>query len=63
MGEMNGVLVFATVLVPIILALVELLKRTFTIKDNFILLIALVIGVVIGLAATSYTDLDVVHKL
>jgi len=63
MGEMNGVLVFATVLVPIILALVELLKRTFTVKDNFIPLIALVIRMVIGLATTPYTDLDVVHKL
>jgi len=60
---METILIFATVLAPIILALVELLKRTFAIKDNFIPLMALVVGLVIGLAATPFTDLDVVYRL
>lgn len=54
---MTEVLVFATVLAPIILALVELVKRSVPVPKNLIPLIALVIGVVIGFAAYPFTEL------
>jgi len=54
---MTEVLLFATILAPIILALVELVKKSVTFPKNYIPLIALLIGVLIGLAAYPFTDL------
>lgn len=54
---MTEVLIFATVLAPIILALVELVKRSVPVPKNLIPLIALVIGVLIGFAAYPFTEL------
>ena len=61
--NMEQVLLFASVIAQIVLALTELLKKTINIKVNFIPLISLVIGVVIGFAAESFTDLDLVLRL
>jgi len=63
MNGMEEVLIFASLLAPIILAVVELFKRTFVVKNNFIPLMALVVGLVIGLAAAPFTDLDIVLRL
>lgn len=60
---METVLVLATVILPILLAVVELIKRTVNIQKNFIPVIALVIGLFIGAAATPFTDLDFVLRL
>lgn len=60
---MNEVLILASVVAPITLALVELIKRSSTVKNNLIPFVALVIGLLIGLAATPFTDLDVVYRL
>lgn len=61
--QMLEVLIFATVLAPIILALVQLFKKSFVIKNNLISLIALAVGLFIGFAAIPFTDLDVVLRL
>ncbi|WP_041088710.1 holin [Jeotgalibacillus soli] len=60
---MVEVLVFATVLAPIVLAVVELLKRSGPIKKNYIPLIAFAVGIFIGFAASPFTDLDTVLRL
>lgn len=60
---MDNVLFFATVLAPIILALVQLLKKTFNIKNNLIPLIAFAVGIFVGFAASPFTDLDLVLRL
>lgn len=60
---MDNVLFFATVLAPIILALVQLLKKTFNIKNNLISLIAFAVGIFVGFAASPFTDLDLVLRL
>lgn len=60
---MIEVLAFATVLAPIILALVQLVKKTFTIPNNLISLIAFAVGVLVGAAAAPFTDLDLVLRL
>lgn len=60
---MTDVLVFATVLAPIILALVQLIKKTFTVPNNLISLIAFAVGVLVGAAAVPFTDLDLVLRL
>ncbi|TQR21782.1 holin [Psychrobacillus vulpis] len=60
---MTEVLIFATVIAPIILGVVELIKRTGPIKKNYIPLIAFVVGIFIGFAAQPFTDLDLVLRL
>lgn len=61
--QMLEVLIFATVLAPIILAVVQLLKKSFVIKNSLISLIALAVGLFIGFAASPFTDLDLVLRL
>lgn len=60
---MTEVLIFATILAPIILALVQLFKKTFNIKNNLLSLIALAVGLFVGFAASPFTDLDLVLRL
>ena len=60
---MNEVLIFATVLAPIILAVVQLIKGTVNIPKNYIPLIAFAVGIFIGFAAAPFTDLDAVLRL
>ena len=60
---MQEVLLFATVLAPIVLALIELVKKTFKVKVNLLPLIALVIGLAIGAAATPFTDMELTLRL
>lgn len=60
---MTEVLIFATILAPIILAVVQLFKKSFNIKNNLIPLIAFAAGLFIGFAASPFTDLDLVLRL
>lgn len=60
---MTEVLIFATVLAPIILALVQLAKKTVDFKNNLVSLIAFAVGLFVGAAAAPFTDLDIVLRL
>lgn len=60
---MTDVLIFATVLAPIILALVQLVKKTVNIKNNLVSLIAFAVGLFVGVVAAPFTDLDIVLRL
>ena len=60
---MTEVLIFATLLAPIILALVQLIKKTTNIKNNYLSLIAFVVGIFVGAAAAPFSDLDIVLRL
>nr|MDH3152743.1 holin [Bacillus licheniformis] len=61
---METVLIFASVLSPIILALVELVKKTVKVPKNLIPLVSLLIGLLIGAAARyPFTDLELVLRL
>jgi len=55
---MNQILIIATIIAPVTTALVEAVKKTGYIRDNFLPLTALVIGVLLGLAA-SFLPVDV----
>lgn len=59
---MLQVLALATIIVPIVMALVELIKRTVTTKKNYISLIAFVMGIFIGFISYPFTDLDIVLR-
>lgn len=60
---MAAVLIFATILAPIITALVEMIKKAVNIPINFLPVLALVVGLLIGFAAQPFTDLDYVNRL
>lgn len=60
---MQEILIFTTILAPIILAFFQLVKKTFNIRENWIPLAALILGVGIGAIATPFTDLDLVYRL
>ncbi|MFA9457443.1 holin [Halalkalibacter sp. AB-rgal2] len=60
---METVLIFATVLSPIVLALIELVKRTINVRKNFVPLMSLFVGLVVGAISYPFTDLDLVLRL
>ncbi|WP_371069148.1 holin [Sediminibacillus sp. JSM 1682029] len=60
---MEDVLIFATVILPIVTALVELAKRTVTIPKNIVPAVSFVVGIAIGAAAYPFTDLELVLRL
>ena len=60
---MNEVLVFTTLLSPIILMLTELLKKTFNVPANYVPLMSLVIGAIVGLATFPFTEMDFTLRL
>ncbi|SDM14437.1 holin [Sediminibacillus halophilus] len=60
---MEDVLIFATVILPIVTALVELVKRTVTIPKNIVPSVSFLVGIAIGAAAYPFTDLELVLRL
>ncbi|WP_413380260.1 holin [Alkalihalobacillus sp. 1P02AB] len=60
---METILIFATILSPIILAMIELIKKTVTIPKNYIPVLSFVVGLVIGALAYPFTDLDLALRL
>ena len=60
---MQEVLILASIVAPITLALVEMIKRTTAVKGTILPLVALLVGLMIGIASTPFTDLDVVYRL
>lgn len=63
MNGMEELAVLATFLLPIILAVVEVIKRSVNVKVTYIPLIAIVLGIVLGLVSQPFTDLDMVMRL
>ncbi|MFS0560150.1 holin [Terribacillus sp. 179-K 1B1 HS] len=60
---MEEVLIFATVISPIALALVQLVKKTAPVSNRYLPLISLLIGLVVGFMASPFTELDTVLRL
>jgi hypothetical protein len=63
MDAFGTVLPFATALAVLVTALVQLVKKTFKIPKNYIPLIGLGIGLLIGWAAYPFTDLETVRRV
>ncbi|KAB8126890.1 holin [Gracilibacillus oryzae] len=60
---MEEVMIFATVILPIVTALMEGVKRSVDFPKNIVPLVSLVVGLLIGAAAEPFTDLDLVLRL
>lgn len=60
---METALIFATVASPIVLAVIQLIKNTVTIKKNLVPLVSLVVGLAVGAVMYPFTDLDLTIRL
>ncbi|WP_339822441.1 holin [Paenibacillus sp. FSL R7-0216] len=60
---MNNVMAFASALAVFVLALVQLVKTTINLPKNIIPLIGVVIGFLVGAAASPFTDLGLVLRI
>lgn len=55
---MESVLAMMTVIVPVVTAVVEMIKRTFGVDGRLLPLISFVCGIAIGLAAYPFTSMS-----
>jgi peptidoglycan biosynthesis protein MviN/MurJ (putative lipid II flippase) len=60
---MVELMVLVTVLGPVITGLVAVIKNAVKLQNNYIPLVALVVGVVVGFVAQPITDLDLYLRL
>ncbi|MDN3956810.1 holin [Sporolactobacillus laevolacticus] len=60
---MTEVLALATIMLPIITAVTQLIKKSISIPKNAVPAIAFGVGLIIGLAAYPFTDLPPVLRL
>lgn len=63
MEVLNNVIAFASVLAVFVLALVQLVKTTINLPKNIVPLVGVVIGILVGAAASPFTDLELVLRL
>ncbi|MCL6458870.1 MAG: holin [Gorillibacterium sp.] len=63
MDNLNNVLTFATIIAGFVIALVQVVKVTVNVPKNLIPLIGLAIGLLVGLVAYPFTDLDTALRL
>ena len=60
---MTEVLTFATVIAVIVGMFMEMIKRTLSLKPNYIPVIAFIAGLVIGALSYPFTEMDLVLRL
>lgn len=60
---MSQVLIFTTILAPIVLALVEVFKKAVKVPVNILPIVSLGIGLIVGIASSPFTDMDLVLRL
>lgn len=63
MRKVENILIFATILAPIVLAIVESIKKAINIKNNFVPILAIVVGVFIGYIGQSFSVLPTDARL
>ncbi|AOH53360.1 holin [Peribacillus muralis] len=60
---MQQVLIFTTLLAPIVAGAVQVVKQTVTLPNNVLPILSLVIGLAVGSVAFPFTDMDLVLRL
>lgn len=60
---MQQVLIFTTILAPIVAAMVQVVKQSVTLPNNVLPILSLVIGLGVGSVAFPFTDMDIVLRL
>lgn len=62
-GILAQVLAFASVLAVFVMSIVQLVKTTLNINKNYVPIVGVVAGLLIGAAAYPFTDMDIVLRL
>lgn len=60
---MLDVLILSTILLPIVMAMVELTKKTVNIKKNYIPLLAVILAIVVSSLAYPFTELNLIMRV
>ncbi|CAH0185397.1 holin [Peribacillus simplex] len=60
---MQQVLIFTTILAPIVAAMVQVVKQTVSLPNNVLPILSLVVGLGVGSVAFPFTDMDIVLRL
>lgn len=60
---MQDILMFATILAPILTAIMQVVKTTWALPKKWVPMINLLLGIGLGAAAVPFTDLDLVMRL
>ncbi|MGG0283864.1 holin [Peribacillus butanolivorans] len=60
---MQHVLIFTTILAPIVAAVVQVVKQAVNLPNNALPILSLVIGLGVGSVAFPFTDMDIVIRL
>lgn len=60
---MDNTLIFAGIIIPVVTALVQLLKVTVTLPKNLIPIISVVLSIVVAALAYPFTDLDLTMRI
>lgn len=60
---MNEVLAFATIILPIVTAVVEAVKRGLHLDTRYAPLLSIILGIAIGVLAYPFTDFGLVERL
>ena len=55
---MEEILLFATIIAPVAAALTEVVKRTVNVSKNLLPITAIVVGLLIGLASGTFSELN-----
>lgn len=55
---MTETLLFATILSPVVVGLVEVAKQTFKLGTQYAPITALTLGILVGIAAVPFTEMD-----
>lgn len=59
----TDVLLFASALAVVVLALIQFVKKSINMPANVVPLVGLVVGMLVGVAAYPFTDLDLTLRL
>ncbi|SDC60037.1 Bacteriophage A118-like holin, Hol118 [Terribacillus halophilus] len=60
---MEEVMTFASIISPVVVALVQLIKKTVAVNNRYLPLISLLIGLLVGSLAWPFTEMDLVLRL
>lgn len=60
---MNEIILFATILAPIVLSVIELGKRTFNLPKRLVPIVGVILGMLVATAAGTFSDLSLEMRL
>lgn len=63
MNNLTEVFFYVSIIGPIVMALVEVVKKAVPTPKNFIPVVAIIMGLVVGFASQPFTDLNLILRL